>query len=113
MIQEVYSDTVLVCQDRVRKAKAHPDFNLVRDTKGNSKDFHKYTSGKMKTRENMNLLLSTPGDLETKGIVATKILNTMCLIFYQNDWPSVFMVSRNQWGNLKQGRLTLHRGGPG
>lgn len=80
MTQEVYSDTVLVCQDRVRKAKAHPDLNLVRNMKGNSKDFHKYTSSKMKTRENTASLPSTPGDLETKGIEATKVLNTMCLI---------------------------------
>lgn len=83
MTQKVYSDTVLVCHDRVNpgKAKAHPDLNLVRNMKGNSKDFHKYTSSKMKTRENMVSPLSTPGDLETKGIEATKVLNTMCLFF--------------------------------
>lgn len=35
--QEEYRDTVQLCRNRDRKAKAHLDLNLARDVKGNKK----------------------------------------------------------------------------
>lgn len=41
------------CRDRVRKAKANLDLNLVRDVKGNRKAFYKCINSTRKTRENV------------------------------------------------------------
>jgi len=40
---EEYRDVVHMCRDRVRKAKAQIELNLVRDVKNNKKEFYKYT----------------------------------------------------------------------
>lgn len=53
-------------QDKHRviiQTKAHPEVNLVRDIKGNRKDFYRYTGRNMKTRENMGPMLNEEGSL--------------------------------------------------
>lgn len=65
MTQEECRDTVQVCRDGVRKAKAHLELKLARDVKGNIKGFSRYVSSKMKTRENVGLLLNGAGNLMT------------------------------------------------
>lgn len=58
---EEYRDTVWVCRDVVRKAKAHLDLHLMRHVNGNKKGFYKYISDKTKTREYIGLLLKETG----------------------------------------------------
>lgn len=50
-------------RDATRKAKAHVEFNLVREVKNNNKDFFKCVSSKRNTRENVDLLLNKVGAL--------------------------------------------------
>ena len=47
----------------------------MRDMKGKSKGFYKYTSSKRKTKENVGPLLSRPGDLVTKDMEKAKALS--------------------------------------
>lgn len=51
MSQEEYRDTVQLCRNGDRKAKAHLDLNLAWDVKGNKKGFCKYINRKRKTRK--------------------------------------------------------------
>lgn len=44
-----YRDTVGVCGEGVRKAKAHLELNLVRDVKDNKKGFYRSISSKRET----------------------------------------------------------------
>lgn len=39
-------ETIQMCNDMVRKAKAHLESDLAADVKGNKKGSHKYTSSK-------------------------------------------------------------------
>ena len=41
---EDYRAVVRVCRDRIRKAKAQTELNLVRDVKDNKKGFYRYIS---------------------------------------------------------------------
>lgn len=53
-------------QDKHRviiQIKVHLEVNLVRDIKGNRKDFSRYTGRNMKTRENMSPMLNEEGTL--------------------------------------------------
>jgi len=52
-------------RDTLRKAKAHFEFNLVREVKDNKKGFFKYISSKWKTRENVGRLPHVVGTLIT------------------------------------------------
>ena len=71
--QEEYRDTVQLCRDGVRKAKAHLELNLARDVKGNKKGF--YISIKRKTRENVGPLLNGAGPTLTEDTVKAEVLN--------------------------------------
>lgn len=53
--------------------KAYLELNLAK----NKKNFHKHTSDKRTTRENVSLLLSVPRDLVTQGIVKAEVLDTV------------------------------------
>lgn len=59
---EEYRDTLQVCRDGVRKTKVFLGLNLVRGTKGSTKDYYRCISSGNKTRENMGLLLNGVGD---------------------------------------------------
>lgn len=71
--QEEYRDTVLVCRDSFRKAKACLEFNLMRYMKCDSKGFYKCMNSKRKTRENVGPLLSGPWDLVAKDTENTNV----------------------------------------
>lgn len=43
-------------RDRARKAKAHMEYNLARDIRGNKKGIYKYISSKRNSREIMSSL---------------------------------------------------------
>ena len=47
---EEYRDVVHMCRDRVRKAKAQIELNLVRDVKNNKKEFYRYPAGGDRSR---------------------------------------------------------------
>ncbi|GAB0204029.1 mitochondrial enolase superfamily member 1 [Grus japonensis] len=68
-------DVVRVCRDATRKAKAHLELNLARDVKDNKKGFFKYISNKMKTRENVGLLLNEMDALVMEDTEKVELLN--------------------------------------
>ncbi|XP_040400941.1 uncharacterized protein LOC121063970 [Cygnus olor] len=72
---EEYRDTVRVCRDATRKAKAHLELSLARDFKDNKKGFFKYISRKRKTRGNVGPLLKEAGALVTKVTENAELLN--------------------------------------
>ncbi|KAK4805788.1 hypothetical protein QYF61_000394 [Mycteria americana] len=51
LTQGEYKDTVRVCRNGVKKAKAHLELNMARDVNGNKKGFYRYMSSKKTTRE--------------------------------------------------------------
>lgn len=67
-----YKDTGWTCRDAVRKV--YLEINLAQNNKEN---FHKYASDKMKTRDNVSLLLSVPRDPVTQSIVKAEVLVTV------------------------------------
>ncbi|XP_064900742.1 transcription factor RFX3-like isoform X2 [Columba livia] len=103
VIQEECSGTVQVCRDGVREAKAHLELKLARDVKGDIKGFYRYISSKMKTRENVGLLLNGAGNLMRKG--HGKGQGTKCLLrlslFCRTTYPytETQMYSQNTGGN--------------
>lgn len=70
--------------DEVRKAKAHLDFNLVRDLKGNKKHLHKYTDSKRKTEENMDPLLNRVQKLLTRDRKGPDTVLFLASVFTSN-----------------------------
>lgn len=58
--------------------------NLVKDVKGNKKEFSRYISIKRHTRGNVNLLLNGSGDVVTKHTEKTKVPN---ISFQQSQAP--------------------------
>lgn len=73
--QEIYRDTVQVCSNGVRKAKAHLELNLARDVQGNKKGFSRCISSKKKDRENVGLLLNGRRELVTKDMEKAETLS--------------------------------------
>lgn len=65
-------DTSRVCKDEVKKTKAHLEFNLVRDVKGNKKGFYRCISSKIKAMENAGPLLKNQGKLILKKMMKSK-----------------------------------------
>lgn len=64
-------------KDGIRIDRAHLDLRLLR-VKG--KQFRKYTSSKLKFKENMKLLLSGGDNLVADNIAKVKILNVFLLL---------------------------------
>lgn len=74
MTQEEHKNTIPVCRDGFGKAKTHPELN--QDTSwATHMSIYKSTSCKRKTRVNVSLLLTMPGDLVTKNMKKTEVLN--------------------------------------
>ena len=48
---EEYSAVAHVCRDRIRKAKAQMEMNLVRDVKDNKKGFYRYIGRRRQAKE--------------------------------------------------------------
>lgn len=55
-------ETVQVCRNAIRKAKAYLELNLVRDIKNNKKVFYRYVKSGKKTSENVGQILNESGD---------------------------------------------------
>ena len=55
MSWEEYTAVVHVCRDRIRKAKAQMELNLVRDVKDNKKGFYRYTGRRRQAKESVPL----------------------------------------------------------
>ncbi|KFV02207.1 hypothetical protein N340_13570, partial [Tauraco erythrolophus] len=62
-------------RDQVRKPKALIELNLVRDIKGNKKNFYRYVSDKKRSRENVGPLRKETGDLATQDMEKAEVLN--------------------------------------
>ena len=58
----------LIYRDQIRKAKALLELKLVRDVKGNKRDFCKHMVSKRKPKETVGPLLRGARDLMTKGM---------------------------------------------
>lgn len=61
-----------MCKDEVKKTKAHLEFNLVRDMKGNKKGFYRCISSKIKAMENAGPLLKNQGKLILKKMMKSE-----------------------------------------
>lgn len=80
MIQEEYKDAVRACS--VRKAKAHPEYNLVRDMKGNKKGIPRRMSSKRRGRENVGVPLNGTEELVTKDMEKVKVLHAFFTLVF-------------------------------
>lgn len=65
------TETLGLCKDGVRKVKDHLELSLVRDVK-DKEGFYGYISSR---RETVGLLLKRGGDLVTKDLEDTRIVN--------------------------------------
>ncbi|KFQ99133.1 hypothetical protein Y956_03969, partial [Nipponia nippon] len=72
---EEYRDTVQLCRDRIRKAKARLELNLARDAKNNKKGFYRYVIQKRKVKESVPPLMSKTGKLVTTDEEKAEVLN--------------------------------------
>ena len=52
-----------VCRDRIRKAKAQMELNLVRDMKDNNKGFYRYIGRRRQVKESVPPLVKGNGEL--------------------------------------------------
>lgn len=75
----LYSDTVWVCRDGVRTARAHLELLLARNVKDSKNSFYKCISSRRKRRENVGPQLNRAGGLVTKDTEETKVLGTFFL----------------------------------
>ena len=60
---EEYRAVVHVCRDRIRKAKAQMELNLVRDVKDNKKGFYRYIGRRRQTKKSVPPLMKGNGEL--------------------------------------------------
>ncbi|XP_075581659.1 lens epithelium-derived growth factor-like [Pelecanus crispus] len=102
--QEECRDSVQVCRDRVRKAKAHLELRLARDVKGNIKGFYRYISSKMNTRENVGLLPNGAGSLMKKDMGKAEVPEDWKKA---NDTPVFKKGKEEDPGNYKPVSFTL------
>ena len=71
---EEYRAVVHVCRDRIRKAKAQMELNLVRDVK-DEKGFYRYTGRRRQAKESVSPLMKGDGELASSGIEEADVLN--------------------------------------
>ncbi|KFQ20168.1 hypothetical protein N332_09221, partial [Mesitornis unicolor] len=72
---EEYMDVAWVCRDKVRKAKAWLELNMVRDAKKTKKGFYRYVNQKRKVKESFPSLMSSNGELVTTDEEKAEVLN--------------------------------------
>ncbi|KFV20689.1 hypothetical protein N340_13269, partial [Tauraco erythrolophus] len=85
---EEYRAIVHATRDQVRKAKALVELNLARDIKGNKKNFYKYVSDKKRSREDAGPLRKEMGDLATRDLEKTEVLNDFFASVFTGKSPS-------------------------
>lgn len=73
--QVKYRVAVWSCRGKFRKAKANLELNLARVVKSNKNGLYKCINSKRKTEENIGPLLNGTGDLVTKEVENTEVLN--------------------------------------
>ena len=62
-------------RDRIRKAKAQMELNLVTDTKDNKKGFYRYIGRRRQAKESVSPLMIGNGELASSDIEIAEILN--------------------------------------
>jgi len=84
---EEYRGVVRVCGNATRKAKAHLELNLVKETKDNKKDFFyyfffKYVNSKRKSRYNVGPLLNEGSVLVTGDAEKVEMMNAFFALVF-------------------------------
>ena len=64
-----------LCREKIRRAKAQLELNLATAVKDNKKCFYKYISNKRRAKENLHPLLDAGGNIVTKDVEKTEVLN--------------------------------------
>ena len=64
-----------LCREKIRKAKAQLELNLVTKVKDKNKYFYKYINSKRRARESLHPLLDAEGNLVTKDQDKAEVLN--------------------------------------
>ena len=72
---EEYRAVVRVCRDRIRKAKAQMELNLVRDATDNKKGFYRYIGRRRQAKESAPPLMKGNGELASPDIENAEVLN--------------------------------------
>ena len=72
---EEYRAVVRVCRDRIRKAKAQMELNLVRDVKDNKKGFYRYLGRRRQAKESVPPLMKGNGELASSDIEKAEVLS--------------------------------------
>ncbi|KAK4827767.1 hypothetical protein QYF61_021512 [Mycteria americana] len=73
--EEDYKDVMRLCRDKIRRAKAQLEFNMLTAIKDNKKCFCKYISNKKRAKENLHPLLDAGGNIVTKDEEKAEVLN--------------------------------------
>ncbi|KAK4823437.1 hypothetical protein QYF61_002123 [Mycteria americana] len=74
--QEEYRELVKSCREKIRKAKAQLELNLVTVVRDNKKCFYKYINNKKRAKENLPPLWEVGGNIATKDEEKAEVLNT-------------------------------------
>ena len=72
---EEYRAVVSVCRERIRKAKAQMELNLVRDVKDNKKGFYKDIGRRRWANESVPPLMKGNGELASSDREKAEVLN--------------------------------------
>ena len=72
---EEYRAVVSVCRERIRKAKAQMELNLVRDVKDNKKGFYRYIGRRRQAKESVPPLMRGNGELASSDIEKAEVLS--------------------------------------
>ena len=75
MSWEEYRAVVHVCRDRIRKAKAQMELNLVREVKNNKQSFYRYIGRRRQAKESVSTLMKGNGELASSDIEEAEVFN--------------------------------------
>ena len=75
VVWEEYRAVVRVCRDRIRKAKAQIELDLVRDVKDNKKGFHRYIGRRRQAKECVPPLMKGNGDLASSYVEKAEVIS--------------------------------------
>ena len=64
-----------MCRDRIRKAKAQMELNLLRDVKDNKKGFYRYIGRRRQAKESVPPLMKGSGELASSDTEKAEVLN--------------------------------------